>query len=97
MKHHTIKLLKSLSAYNLKLLCYIVYKQNTIKKEKEIEHFLLTALSFINQDTKVYINGMWKEFPDYRINRDGTKVYNIKKKVIRKLNKNARFYKYINN
>ena len=29
---------------------------------------------------KVYINGMWKEFPDYRINRDGTKVYNIKKR-----------------
>lgn len=46
----------SISTDNLKLLCYIVYKQNTVKKEKEIEHFLLTALSFINQDTKVYIN-----------------------------------------
>lgn len=27
---------------------------------------------------KIYIKGKWKEFPDYRINRDGTKVYNIK-------------------
>ena len=27
---------------------------------------------------KIYIKGEWKEFPDYRINKDGTKVYNIK-------------------
>ena len=27
---------------------------------------------------KIYIKGEWREFPDYRINRDGTKVYNMK-------------------
>lgn len=29
---------------------------------------------------KIYIKGRWKEFPNYRINRDGSKVYNVKKK-----------------
>lgn len=27
---------------------------------------------------KMYIKGEWREFPDYRINRDGTKVYSLK-------------------
>lgn len=27
---------------------------------------------------KIYKNGEWIEFPDYRINRDGTKVYSLK-------------------
>ena len=41
---------------SLKLLSYLVYKQNTINKYQEIEYPLMTALSFINKDTKVYNN-----------------------------------------
>ena len=43
------------------------------------------------------LNGLtYKEISDY-LGISPNEVYNIKKKVIRKLNKNARFYKYINN
>lgn len=43
------------------------------------------------------LNGLtFKEISEY-LGIHTNKVYNIKKKVIRKLNKNARFYKYINN
>jgi len=43
------------------------------------------------------LNGLtFKEISEF-LGIPTNKVYNIKKKVIRKLNKNARFYKYINN
>ena len=43
------------------------------------------------------LNGLtFKEISEY-LGIPTNKVYNIKKKVIRKMNKNARFYKYINN
>lgn len=46
----------SIKADDLKLLCYIVYKQNTIKNIDEIQPYLITTLGYINQETKVYFN-----------------------------------------
>jgi len=46
----------TISVNDLKMLCYIVYKQNTIENYQEISPVLLTALSFINEKTKVYFN-----------------------------------------
>lgn len=46
----------SIKADDLKLLCYIVYKQNTIKNIDEIQPYLITTLGHINQETKVYFN-----------------------------------------
>lgn len=44
----------SITIDDLKLLCYTIYKQNTVEKQKEIEPILLTILSYINNDTQVY-------------------------------------------
>ncbi len=46
----------SISIDDLKLLCHLVYKQKTIDINKEIEYPLITALGYINQNTKVYSN-----------------------------------------
>lgn len=46
----------SIKADDLKLLCYIVYKQNTIKNIDEIQPYLITTLGYIDQDTKIYFN-----------------------------------------
>lgn len=51
-----LKNFNSITVNDLKLLCYIVYKQNTIEENKEIHPILITALSYINEDTKVYFN-----------------------------------------
>ena len=34
---------------------------------------------------KIYIDGEWKEFPDYKINRDGSKIYSLKTNKYRTL------------
>ena len=44
----------SISVESLKILCNLIYKQNTIEKIKEFQPFILTALSYISSDTKTY-------------------------------------------
>ncbi len=54
--HNQLSQYNAIDVDSLKLLCYIVYKQKTNEEQKEIEYPLITVLSFINKDTKVYNN-----------------------------------------
>lgn len=51
-----LKNYNSINETDLKLLCYLMYKQDTIERNKEIHPLLLTTLSFINEETKIYFN-----------------------------------------
>lgn len=44
----------SINESDIKLLCFIIYKQNTIEKNKEIDYLIVTALGYINKNTKIY-------------------------------------------
>ena len=51
-----LSLYNSINSDDLKLLCYIVYKQDTIERIKEVQPYLTTTLGYINQDTRIYFN-----------------------------------------
>lgn len=51
-----LKNYNSITENDLKLLCYLIYKQDTIEQNKEIHPLLITTLGFINEDTKIYSN-----------------------------------------
>lgn len=44
----------SISANNIKLLCYIQYNQNTQYFDENIDKYLTIAFGLINQNTSIY-------------------------------------------
>lgn len=44
---------------------------------------------------KMYVKGEWREFPDYRINRDGSKVYNLQKNQFITVSSNSHRHSFV--